>query len=469
VKPSFAKRALRRVFNLVLRVFFRRIEVTGEDGVPREGPILFALNHPNALIDPLLLFCHAPRPVSFLAKEPLFRTPVLGRLVKALDSLPVYRHRDEGADPRKNQETFARARDVLTRGAIAIFPEGTSHSDSKLRRLKTGAARIALGAAAGRAPGDGPLSVVPCGLHYTQKTTFRSDALVVFGEAIPVEPVALAENGDPPREAVDALTARLATALDVVTVQAERPEELLLYADVVTVLDAEDEAAHETDVARRFELSRRVARGYTTLRAARPDEVRPVEERLVSLRTELATHGLRLPDLPTRTYSVGLIAAYLARVFLLPLVLLPIAVAGAAAHYPAYRSIGTLARRFAKGEDDVLATIKVLAALLFFPLTWALAATAAGVAAGPWAALSVALGLPVSGWAAVVFFDGVARLGGRTRAFLYYIFRRAELERVLAERRALRDAIVELGGLGAEVEVAPTPNASRTSAIDRSE
>src|SRR5262245_4904605 len=196
------RRAVTALLALVLRVFFRRIEVAGRERWPPDGPVLFVLNHPNALIDPLFILCLAPRRVSFLAKAPLFRMPGIGLFVRALDSLPVYRQRD-AEDPKKNRETFDAARALLARGGtLAIFPEGTSHSDPRLRPLKTGAARIALGAA--------PLSIVPAGLHYTDEHTFRSDALLSFGEPIEVAQMAADRGaGEPPADAVRALTARI--------------------------------------------------------------------------------------------------------------------------------------------------------------------------------------------------------------------------------------------------------------------
>src|SRR5207245_3937136 len=99
----------------------RRIEVAGRERVPPGGPVLFVLNHPSGLVDPLFILCLAPRPVSFLAKAPLFRMPGVGLLVRALDSLPVYRKQD-AEDPQKNRATFEAARALLARGGtIAIF------------------------------------------------------------------------------------------------------------------------------------------------------------------------------------------------------------------------------------------------------------------------------------------------------------------------------------------------------------
>src|SRR6267143_6082981 len=226
----------------MLRIFFRRIEVTGVERVPPDGPVVFVLNHPNGLIDPAFLLCLAPRPVSFIAKAPLFRIPIIGAIVRAFEGIPVYRCQDAGADLRKNAETFEAARAVLVRGGtIAVFPEGTSHSDPKLRPLKTGTARIALGAAAALPP-NLRLEIVPVGLYYRAKQTFRTVALLHFGMPFSVERIALAPGAEPPAEPVLALTARLEAALRTVTLEAEEVNAHALIARAQHVFSAADDA-----------------------------------------------------------------------------------------------------------------------------------------------------------------------------------------------------------------------------------
>src|SRR5262245_38079857 len=191
------------LLRIVAKVFFRRIEIVGAERVPRDVPVIFAVNHPNALIDPVFLLCFAPRPVSFLAKAPLFKTPFISWFVRGFESIPVYRKQDNFS-PEQNRETFALSRATLAcGGTIAIFPEGTTHSDPRLKSLKTGAARIALGATLPR------VVVVPTGLFYTSKQTFRSAAVMYFGEPIDVAPVAVDDAGEPPRDAVESLTKRI--------------------------------------------------------------------------------------------------------------------------------------------------------------------------------------------------------------------------------------------------------------------
>jgi len=105
---TFMRRFVTGVLRLAIRLFFRRIEIVGLEHVPSDAPVIFAANHPNGLVDPLFILCFAPRPVSFLAKAPLFRYPIIGYLVRVLDSIPVYRKQDNTKG--SNRETFGRAR-----------------------------------------------------------------------------------------------------------------------------------------------------------------------------------------------------------------------------------------------------------------------------------------------------------------------------------------------------------------------
>ncbi len=255
------RRIICALLRFVLRVFFRRIEINGLARVPVDAPVLFVLNHPNALVDPIFLLALAPRRVSFLAKAPLFKMPIIGSLVRSLDSLPVYRRQDENSDVKQNQKTFTRAREVLRAGgAIAICPEGVSHDEPHLQPLKTGAARIALGAVS-TAQRPLELQIVPAGLYYTSKRQFRSAALLCFGEPLKVEKVELDEQGDVPKEAARELTQKIDAALHTVTLNAEQKQTLATIALAEHIYALWEDEKEQT-VAREFERRRRFIAGY---------------------------------------------------------------------------------------------------------------------------------------------------------------------------------------------------------------
>lgn len=444
---------LRRVIKVVLlfalRVFFRRIEVVGRSRVPREGACLFVLNHPNALVDPAFLLAHAPRRVSFLAKSPLFRMPVVGFFVRALDSIPVYRKQDETGDTSAlNRKTFGRAADLLRRGGtIAICPEGASHSEPYLLPLKSGAARIALGAVSAAEGGALDLKVVPVGLYYTAKTTFRSGALLYFGEPIPVEPAAPDPDGEPPREAVRALSDRVAEGLRSLTLNADRHEALAMVARAERIFSAADDDDEEgASLERELHRRRRFVEAYAYHRQHSAARLEELERRVSRYEEELRQAGLE----DSRQLSPSTVADYarvrqlLARVLVF-LLLLPVALAGAALHYPAYKLAGVLATRFARQYDDVLSTFKIAAALLFFPLTWGALALVLYRAAGWWGVLAALAFAPFAGYVALRTREEFGRFVAGTRAALFFVRERSFFRQLLDERRRIRRELLDLG------------------------
>ena len=224
------------IANAAARVYYR-LTIAGERA-PARGPVLFVANHPNSLIDPLLVCAAARRPVRFLAKAPLFGDAKTGWMVRAVGAIPVYRRQDDPALMDRNADMFRAAHDALGRGAaVGIFPEGQSHSEPSMVQLRTGAARILLGTLAAHGV---RVPIVPVGLVFHDKAIFRSPALVVVGEPVPWE-----DAGE-----VRELTERIATALREVTLNLERWEDRPLVETAVAIWDAEFESG--PDRARRL-------------------------------------------------------------------------------------------------------------------------------------------------------------------------------------------------------------------------
>jgi 1-acyl-sn-glycerol-3-phosphate acyltransferase len=440
------RRIIVGLLRLALRVFFRRTEIAGLRRVPEDGPVIFVVNHPNGLIDPIFILCHAPRRVSFLAKAPILRMPVIGWLARSLDALPVYRQQDTGSDPARNRETFARCRALLKRGGtIAICPEGVSHNAPSLRPLKTGTARIALGVV-----GEDPqldLKIVPCGLYYTAKSVFRSAALLYFGEPLTVEPVALEADGDPPRAAVRALSDRIEHALRDVTLNAEHEQALATVTRAEKIFSAEsveDEDA-ETTLTRELDLRRRFLAAYAFYFQHAPARLAELEARIRRYEEELREAGVDLEDLSAARVPASQILRYLITRVLPTLVFTPLAIFGAIVHYPAYKLSQLIGLKIARDQEDVFATFKIAAALLFFPLTWlVLAAVCFWRWGWPFAVLAL-LVAPVSGFIAIRFFEELDRFVGGARAILFFFMRRRFFQRLLVERRNLRAEMIALG------------------------
>ena len=437
------RRVIVALLRLALRIYFQRIEVTGLEHVPTKTPVIFVLNHPNALVDPVFLLCLAPRQVSFLAKAPLFRMPVLGYLVKAMDSLPVYRRQDEGEDVTRNQETFIAARKLLARGGtIGICPEGVSHDEPGLRPIKTGAARISLAAVSA---GDvSNVQIVPAGLYYTSKTSFRSDALLYFGQPIDVKPVTLEPDGTPPREAVRELSQRIETALREVILDAKHEEELQTTARAERIFSSASHNGEGESLRDELRLQQRFIKAYSVLQQLQPERLRRLELRMIRFEEDLHQAGVDPDELSPPGSTLRVFAAIIRRSLLFLLMLGP-ALIGTIAHYPAYKLGGYLATTISKDSDDVISTVKIISEMLLFPVTWIVLAVLGYLYLGWWAAVLVLLVIPISGYVAIVFFEELDKSIAGVRVLTYFLVRRRFFVRLLAERNAIRNEIVALG------------------------
>jgi 1-acyl-sn-glycerol-3-phosphate acyltransferase len=218
----------RRLSYILLRAWaraaahvFYRTKTHGRDGVPTDQPVIYAANHSNALADVALIVAKTPKFPHFLATATWWKRRPVRMLFELGGVLPV-RRRADGPDPSGNEATFDACYRALDEGAhLVIFPEGIMHPERQLLPLKTGAARIALGATERGTPG---VVIVPVGLVYEDRGRWRSNAIVRFGA-----PISTHEYHD-----VRALTDDLADALQRECARAaatdEAPAEFALLA-----------------------------------------------------------------------------------------------------------------------------------------------------------------------------------------------------------------------------------------------
>jgi 1-acyl-sn-glycerol-3-phosphate acyltransferase len=400
-----------------LKLFYR-LTLSGEE-VPRAGPVLLVANHPNSLLDPAMVAAVARRPVRFLAKAPLFQMPVIGWLAKGAGSIPVYRAQDHAGSTGQNQDTFRAVWAALGEGsAVGIFPEGTSHSEPSLVPLKTGAARIALGAAART---GGAFPILPVGLSFRDKAIFRSRALAVVGDAVAWGD--LAHAGPDHREMVRELTRRIDESLRDVTLNLERWEDrpLVEAAEAIYAAELPVDASPEARVARLAEATEGLAR----VRAEGREAWRRVTREVAAHARILGVLGITPAQLRASP-RVDVALAWLARQVAFFGLGAPVAALGIAVYGIPYRLTGFLEKRLVQ-DEDVRATFKVLVGGVLH-LLWTVAI--AGLVGWRWGAAAgacVLLGLPLVGIVAVHVVERWARATGEARRFFLRTRRRAEL------------------------------------------
>ena len=279
--------------------------------------------------------------------------------------LPVYRRQDEGEDVSKNQETFIAARKLLARGGtIGICPEGVSHNEPRLQPIKTGAARISLAAVSTGEVSD--LQIVPAGLYYTSKTSFRSSALLYFGEPIKVEPAELEPDGSPPRDEVRELSSRIESALREVILHAEQKEALQTISRAERIFSSETTATGSDNLTDELQLQQLFIKAYSVLQQSQPERLRRLEVRIIRFDEELKQAGVDPEELAPPSSTLGVFRGILKRASVFLLMLGP-AILGTVVHFPAYKLGGYLSTKLSQNSEDVISTIKIISAMLLFP------------------------------------------------------------------------------------------------------
>ena len=418
-------RAMPILSELATRAYYRVTVAGGR--LPSHGPVLIVANHNNSLVDPALVAATAGRDVRFLAKSTLFTHPIIGWLVKGVGSVPVYRQQDDPSKLSQNLDSFRDVHKVLAAGdVVGIFPEGISHSASSLAPLKTGAARIAIGAAA-HIGHDFP--VIAVGLVFRDRDAFRSEAHVIIADPFPWNDLV----GDlTNRSAVREMTERIEQAMRRVSVNLEQWEDEPLVRTAEEVWRAQFGA--DASPAAEVERLRVIASELALLRRGGDESWRETA-------VELRGHGraLRAMELTPDTLLENVTAAS-AAVWLLArlpiLVLLPISLLGGVFFwFPKWLTVRVAARIAASEGDDALVTHRVLTGAVAFPLWAVLTAVPVAWRFGALAGLAFAVLQPFWAFAALAVGERRQRIWRAVRRHVLRARMRPRLDQ-LRERQA---------------------------------
>ncbi|RAL20588.1 hypothetical protein DL240_16255 [Lujinxingia litoralis] len=454
-------RVTRRLLRRAVRYYFSEIQASGQELIPHSGPLIFAANHPNSIMDTVLLGTQTRRQIRYMARSGLFKNLAARTLFHEFGVIPIYRAED-GGGTSQNADSFEEAYRALEEGGcIGIFPEGRNSLERKIRELKTGTARIALAVEARNGFTLGT-RIQPVGLNFEDRDRVHSRVLLRFGEPIEVKGYA-EQYHQAPREAVRELTARLQEEMRRLSTHIQDERDHALVADIAAMygtelqaqlargediapelydrldrptLPSEKAPRESTDLEARFELEQRIANTVAHYQHQAPARVARVRMDVRRYRDHLAQLKLRdglLAENPLHRprHREAL------KLTLLVVLFGPLAFFGFLNNVLPALLVRAVARR--APDEPIVAIAGFVAGLIAFPLFYALQARALWVHTdlSPWWIALYVLSLPTAGLAFLRWWRRVRVYRDRILFRTFFRTRRNLLDAVERERQSL--------------------------------
>ena len=438
---------VRAAAGIALRWYYRDVRIEGVDRIPRGRPLLFVVNHPNALVDALLVGRAVPWRFLILAKATLFQNRLASALLRALGALPVRRASDERAsgrvDPTRNRDTFLAVREALQRGkTILIFPEGKSHDEPSLAPLKTGAARMALDA---RDAGVRGVVIVPIGLTFERKELPRTRVLVQVGEPLWLDGW---QRRQPAGREIDALTDEIEGRLRAVTLNyasAEHAARAVRLASTIAALFGETRGAMtgrgldvDAAIARRIDELSALPAGADPVRARADESI----ARLDAMERTASTHGVSIDDVgfpvDARSFS-----RFVARECSLLVISVPLALWGRMNHWLPFRLARIVALE-SSGDASDPAMRTVIAGAVFVLIAYAAQTAFVAALCGPLPAIAYLASLPIAADVDFWLSDRMSRAVRRARSIVALRRNPSLHQRLLNDVAELRSEVLTL-------------------------
>ena len=324
-------RFIAKLVDLLVRAIYRDVQVYWPVPPPLGGPQLTVANHFGGFADGLVLLYALPRRPGIVARDLIWKVPVVGRLMTWLGGIPVHKPED-GAEASANDQMFGSCYAALRGGGhLLIFPEGVTRNEPSIATVKTGAARIALGA---RASGAEGLVVAPVGIHYEDKAALRSRVVVNVGLPLDLDEAVDEYTGSDASVDVNPLDADnraavrdLTDGIDMMLRQAApdyadwREARALTAGADIALRDHIDDPRKPVPIALRDRLA-------NVLASRSPERRARIIEAVEDYRSDLDALGVSDADVRARLSTGGLMVSLVLQVIAAVLVL-PFAVAGA--------------------------------------------------------------------------------------------------------------------------------------------
>jgi glycerol-3-phosphate O-acyltransferase / dihydroxyacetone phosphate acyltransferase len=434
--------ALVSIIRIAVKVFFRKIHVRYEASIPDDTPLIIAANHPSTFMDAMVIGAYIKRPLYFLAKGSLFTNRLLTVIFDSLHMVPIYRKQDDPSRMDRNEQVFERCYEFLSeKKALLIFPEGISKGDRRLSRIKTGTARIALGAEASHGYRLG-VTIVPAGLNYTDVGIFRSELYIRFAAPIDLSPYCQMHYEDD-QKAVNALTDHVRERLEThtINIESEELEALVENIEILYKSRLSEETGPSSDGSPDdFSLSKGILDAVNHFSRRDPQRVANVRRRIdtyidhlkrIRLRDDLFQEGPPDRSLPRDVLRTAIFTLWG----------LPIYLYGVINNYLIYKLIDTLTGKISDAAE-YHGPVKLVLGLVLYPIFYGLQCWAVtSLTTLWWIPILYAATLPTSGFFALHFWDRIHRIQSFLSLLSIFYRQSPFMARLMQQRLDIMDAL----------------------------
>jgi 1-acyl-sn-glycerol-3-phosphate acyltransferase len=362
-------RFLKFLMKIGIRSYYKEVKVVGRQFLSHEGPTILIANHPNTLMDALMVGFASKNQIYFMAKGTFFSSKFKSWLLKNLNMIPVNRRGEKAVSGVSNQDSFEACYRLLEQGkTIVIFPEGNSFKERRLRELKLGAAKIALEVEK-RNQGKLNLQIIPLGINYQKAEKFRSSVLIQVGKGIMANSY-LKEYEKEGNKVAKKLTAVFRLALERQLVSIDTLEQEQLAESLVELLSSRYLQNDGRGVQGKISFLREIQLKLEEVEISKPYQIEEIQGLVLEIKTKLEDFNVPA-DFLDRRFRLKMFLRQIITSVLILLVGLPLFLFGFIHAITAYKLSDFLVPKITQ-EVEYFAPIYLLLGLILYPLTFGL-------------------------------------------------------------------------------------------------
>jgi 1-acyl-sn-glycerol-3-phosphate acyltransferase len=415
------------------RLYYRKFMLMFEEKIPVKSPVIFAINHQNALMDALAIVFTNPQQVVFMARADIFRKKTIASILYFLKILPAYRIRDGFHSVDQNKEVFKEVISAIGNNRpVAILPEGNHLGQKRLRPLKKGAARLALLAEEANDFTLG-LSIVPVGVDYANYYKPGSDLLVVFGD--PVKASDYREQYlQNPTLAINSLTGDLAEAMKKVMIDIGPEEHYQAFHDAIEMYspDALKKRGLRPGLWNSFLVKKELAENLQGKINGKENDIATLTNSLEKYKESLEKRKIR--DCQVTGKHNNVLALFLRSA--ISLLLLPVHIYGMVMNYLPYGLPIYLSRNIK--DVHFISSVRFVLGMLFFFIWYLLLIVLSFVIFNHvLLSLAVFISLPLTGIFSFYYYTGLLKLRGDFRWMMLKTGKKSIAERLITGRKEI--------------------------------